>query len=152
MPKVPILSVMLAPMLAEEVLFYKAMASQVFPLEDFVTDLMRRKLLRRTHRQKNILSLKDLEQIELRALLRLSRAQGSKHFDYVLVNHEGGDNEYWSSFYYPVGDPLKVLNAFADLLHGKPTPWAEKWEKGPRALESGPGGSPCKTVPSAAPR
>jgi guanylate kinase len=36
-------------------------------LIDFVTDVMRRKLLRRTQRQKGILSLQDLENIERRA-------------------------------------------------------------------------------------
>ena len=52
------------------------------------------------------------------------------YFDYVLVNHEGGDNEYWNSFYYPVGDPLRCLRAFAKLLKGKKPNWAEKWEEG----------------------
>jgi guanylate kinase len=129
MPQVPILSIIMVPISQEEILFYKSMASQVFPLEDFVTDLMRRKLLRRTLKQKNILSLKDLEQIELRAHFAYPELKEAHHFDYVLVNHEGGDAEYWSSFYYPVGDPLKCLNAFADLLRGKQPAWAEKWDK-----------------------
>jgi guanylate kinase len=48
-------------------------------LSDFLTDVMRRKLLRRTQRQKGILSLKDLENIELR-LERLCRTQRSVAF------------------------------------------------------------------------
>jgi guanylate kinase len=129
MPKVPILSILMVPLSREEILFYKSIAGQIFPLEDFVTDLMRRKLLRRTRKQKNNLSLKDLEEIELRARNAYGELKEAHHFDYVLVNHEGGDSEYWSSFYYPVGDPLKVLNAFAELLRGQQPAWAEKWEK-----------------------
>ena len=47
-------------------------------------------------------------------------------FDYVLVNHVGGDSEFWNNFYYPVGDPLRVLHAFVALLEGRVTAEAEK--------------------------
>ena len=105
------------------------MQNQVFPLEDFVTDLMRRKLLRRARRQKNNLGLHDLEEVETHDATPTTRCAKRHHYDYVLVNHEGGDAEYWSSFYYPVGDPLRCMRAFAALLAGKEPEWAEKWEK-----------------------
>lgn len=128
-PKAPMLRVMMAPLSRDEILFYKTLQDQVFPLEDFVTDLMRRKLLRRARRQKNNLGLHDLEEVETRARNAYHELQEAHHYDYVLVNHEGGDAEYWSSFYYPVGDPLRCMRAFAALLAGKEPTWAERWEK-----------------------
>lgn len=130
LPKVPIISILLSPLSREEILFYKKRMDRIFPLEGFVADLMRRKLLRRTRRQKNILSTKDLEDVEVRAKSAYGELREAHHFDYVLVNHEGGDNEYWNSFYYPVGDPLRCLRAFAKLLKGRKSNWAEKWEEG----------------------
>ena len=59
------LSMFLAPLSKEEILYLKD-PSRGVDLEKFVTDVMRRKLLRRTQRQKTILSLKDLEEIERR--------------------------------------------------------------------------------------
>jgi guanylate kinase len=60
--RVGVLSVFLAPLSREEIL-HRQSAEQHVVLADFVTDVMRRKLLRRTQRQKGILSLKDLENI-----------------------------------------------------------------------------------------
>ena len=130
LPKVPIVSVMMVPLSREEILFFKKRKDRIFPLDGFVADLMRRKLLRRTRKQKNILSLKDLEDVEVRAQAAYNELREAHHFDYVLVNHEGGEAEYWNSFYYPVGDPLRCLRTFGKLLKGKKARWAEKWEPG----------------------
>ena len=76
------LSVFLAPLSKEEILFLKDPARNI-SLPDLVTDVMRRKLLRRTRRQKGELSLRDLENIERRAgsafreLRRPSTSSGS---------------------------------------------------------------------------
>jgi guanylate kinase len=129
-PKVPTFTIIMSPLSREEILFYKEECVRSFSLEEFVTDLMRRKLLRRTRRQKNILSLRDLEEVEVRARSAYAELKQAHLFDYVFINHEGGDNEYWNSFYYPVGDPLRVLNCFVDLLEGRPPACAEKWEPG----------------------
>ena len=95
-----------------------------------MTDLMRCKLLRRTQRQKSILSLKDLENIERRASSAYTELKEAWHFDYVIPNHDGEDSENWDAFYYPVGDARKTLLTFANVVGGKVSPAVEKWEKG----------------------
>jgi guanylate kinase len=52
------------------------------------------------------------------------------HFDYLIANHDGEDSVNWDAFYYPVGDARKTLLTFADLVSGKVSPIAEKWEEG----------------------
>ena len=61
----------LSPTVSEKLALYGSSAltgveppERNLSLSDFLTDVMRRKLLRRTQRQKGILSLKDLENIE----------------------------------------------------------------------------------------
>jgi guanylate kinase len=122
--KVNVLSVFLSPLAREEILFLK---SRDVPLTDFLTDVMRRKLLRRTQRQKGILSLKDLENIERRASSAYTELKDAWRFDYVIPNHDGEDSENWDAFYYPVSDARKALLAFADLVDGKASTIAEKW-------------------------
>ena len=80
---------------------------------------MRRKLLRRTQRQKGILSLKDLENIETRAGSAYRELQTAPAFPYIIPNHDGEDSEHWDAFYYPIGDARKALHAFAALLAGE---------------------------------
>jgi len=127
--KASLLSIFLAPLSREEILFLQS-PGQNLSLWDFLTDVMRRKLLRRTQRQKSILSLKDLENIERRASSAYTELKEAWHFDYIIPNHDGEDSENWDAFYYPVGDARKTLLAFADLLSGKVAPLAEKWEEG----------------------
>ena len=125
--KVSLLSVFLAPLSREEILFLGSPDRNV-SLPDFVTDVMRRKLLRRTQRQKGILSLKDLENIERRASSAYTELKDAWRFDYVISNHDGEDSENWDAFYYPVGDAGKTLNIFAELIAGRTPTGAEKWE------------------------
>jgi len=127
--KVKILSIFLAPLSKEEILFLRSQERSL-SLADFLTDVMRRKLLRRTQRQKNILSLKDLENIERRATSAYTELKEAWNFEYIIPNHDGEDSENWDAFYYPVGDARKALLAFADLVDGKATPLAEKWDEG----------------------
>jgi len=126
---VPKLSVFLSPLSKDEILFLMDPAKRV-SLPDFVTDVMRRKLLRRTQRQKRILSLKDLENIERRAQSAYQEMQLAWHFDYVIPDHDGEDSENWDAFYYPIGDARKALLAFAAILSGQETEYAEKWHQG----------------------
>jgi guanylate kinase len=124
--KVPVLSIFLAPLSQEEILFLQSREHSL-SLADFLTDVMRRKLLRRTQRQKNILSLKDLENIERRAMSAYTELKEAWSFEYVIPNHDGEDSENWDAFYYPVGDARKALLTFADLIEGKISPLVEKW-------------------------
>ena len=123
------LSVYLSPLSEEDILYLRAPERPV-SLPDLVTDVMRRKLLRRTRRQKMELSLKDLENIEKRASSAYSELQEAWHFEYVISNHDGEDSENWDAFYYPLGDARKALIAFAELLQGGCPPGLEKWEEG----------------------
>lgn len=123
-----VLSIFLSPLSHEEIVFLQTLEREV-RLEDFLTDVMRRKLLRRTQRQKNILSLKDLENIERRAVSAYTELKEACHFEYVIPNHDGEDSDNWDAFYYPVGDARKTLLAFAELLAGKVSPFVEKWSE-----------------------
>lgn len=120
------LSVFLAPLSKEEILFLKAPSCNL-AMADFVTDVMRRKLLRRTRRQKGELSLKDLENIERRAGSAFGELQEAVHFEWVIPNHDGEDSDNWDAFYYPLGDARRALLAFVDLLEGRIPSCAEKW-------------------------
>jgi guanylate kinase len=123
-----LLSVFLAPISREEILFLRAPERSV-SLNEFATDVMRRKLLRRTQRQKGILSLKDLENIERRASSAYAELKEACLFDHVISNHDGEDSENWDAFYYPIGDARKTLITFADLVTKGTSAGAEKWEK-----------------------
>lgn len=122
--RIPQLSVFLSPLAREEILFLKASGVS---LPEFISDVMRRKLLRRTQKQKGILSLKDLENIESRAKSAFSEMQLAHRFDYVLPNHDGEDSENWEQFYYPLGDARRTLQSFASILQGEAPHYAEKW-------------------------
>ena len=122
---IPRLSVFLSPLSREEIIFLRG---QGVNLRDFITDVMRRKLLRRTKRQKGLLSLKDLANIEARAESAYSELQLAWQFDYVIPNHDGEDSEHWDQFYYPVGDARRTLLSFVAILRGEQPPGVEKWE------------------------
>jgi guanylate kinase len=124
--KVECLSVFLSPLSQEEVTYLTAPERGV-SLPDFLTDVMRRKLLRRTTKQKGILSLKDLENIEIRARSAYQELKQGWRFDAVIPNHDGEDSENWDAFYYPVGDARKALLSFAALLENQTSRHTEKW-------------------------
>ncbi len=125
---IPTLSVFVSPLSAEEIRFFAAPERHV-SLPGLLTDIMRRKLLRRTRRQKGELSLPDLENIERRAQSAFEEIRMARHFDYVIPNHDGEDSENWQAFKYPVGDARKSVESFAALLQGKPAHCAEKWDE-----------------------
>ncbi|MGA8213485.1 MAG: hypothetical protein WB799_07810 [Candidatus Sulfotelmatobacter sp.] len=122
------LSIFLSPLSNEEIVYLRAPERKV-SLHDFLTDVMRRKLLRRTRSQKGDLSSKDLEDIETRASSAYRELQGAWQFQYVIPNHDGEDSDNWEAFYYPIGDARKTLDAFAGLLKGFVPPSVENWEE-----------------------
>jgi guanylate kinase len=126
--EIPTLRVFLSPLSQDEILFLKD-PQQRTNLEKLLTDIMRRKLLRRTKRQKINLSLKDLENIENRVASAIVELREGWKFDFVIPNHDGEDSEHWDAFYYPIGDARKALLAFATLLQGETLSGVEKWEK-----------------------
>ncbi|MBW2407604.1 MAG: hypothetical protein JRF17_09565, partial [Deltaproteobacteria bacterium] len=126
--EIPTLKLFLSPLSQEEIVFLKD-PQQRTDLEKLLPDIMRRKLLRRTKRQKINLSLKDLENIEQRVASAIVELREAWKFDYVIPTHDGEDSEHWDAFYYPIGDARKALLAFAALLRGETPPGVERWEK-----------------------
>ncbi|WP_372950841.1 hypothetical protein [Mariniphaga sp.] len=122
------LSVFMSPVSKEEIRYLKS-AHPAVSLPELITDVQRRKLLRRTRKQKGELSLKDLENIEKRAGSAFRELQDAYHFQYVIPNHDGEDSENWDAFYYPLGDARKSLLTFAALLKEENTDYTEKWEE-----------------------
>ncbi len=126
MAEVDIQRVFLAPLCRAEIIWLREQGANV---REMLVDVMRRKLLRRTQKQKGILSLKDLENIEKRCNSAPMELDLAWQFDWVIPNHDGEDSDNWNAFYYPIGDALQAVEAFAALLRGEPAPYAEKWEK-----------------------
>jgi len=122
------LSVFISPLSREEIIFLTGEKQSDLP--GMVTDIMRKKLLRRTRKQKQELSIKDLENIEKRAGSAYVELQMTHFFDYVIPNYDGEDSENWDAFYYPVGSARKALLAFAGLLSGQKTDIIEQWNEG----------------------
>ncbi len=120
-------TVFLSPLSRKEIQFFKQPDKRV-SLQALLTDMMRRKLLRRTQRQKGILSAPDLDNIEIRCGSAYREMQEAHHFDFVIPNHDGEDSEHWDAFYYPIGEARQTLEAFASILRGETPTVAEKWE------------------------
>ena len=121
------LSLFLSPLSREEILFLRDHAQVSLP--DVVADVMRRKLVRRAHRQKTHLSLKDLEEIERRAGSAYRELKEAHHFEYVIPNHDGEDSDHWEAFYYPLGEARRAFLAVAALLRGEDPKGVERWEE-----------------------
>jgi len=121
------LSIFMAPVTRDEIIYLKNIKPAV-SLPDIITDIMRRKLLRRTRRQKGELSLSDIENIERRAKSAFRELQDASHFQYVIPNHDGEDSENWDAFYYPFGDARRALLTFVSLLEEGKSANAEQWE------------------------
>jgi guanylate kinase len=123
---VPRLSMFVAPLTRAEISY---LASQpAVSLPDLVADVMRRKLLRRTSRQKGVLSLPDLENIERRCGSAHGELRLAHLFDHVIPNHDGEDSEHWDAFHFPLGDARRALLAVAALLEGRTPEGTERWE------------------------
>ncbi|HEU4386032.1 MAG TPA: hypothetical protein VFR85_21285 [Anaeromyxobacteraceae bacterium] len=122
------LGIFVSPLSREEVLFLRGEPQVSLP--DLLTDVMRRKLLRRMRRQKGEPSLKDLEEVERRARSAHAELMEAWHFDHVIPNHDGEDSDDWDAFYYPLGDARRTLLALAGLLRGEAPAGVERWDAG----------------------
>jgi guanylate kinase len=121
------LSIFLSPLSKEEIVYLQDPARQV-SLPELVTDVMRRKLLRRTRRHKGELSLADLENIETRARSAYAELTEAWHFQHVIPNHDGEDSDNWDAFYYPIGDARRSLQTVVALLEGVMAHGVETWD------------------------
>ena len=137
--KIACLSVFLSPLSRAEIEDIRGRRDINF--EMMLTDIMRRKLLRRTQKQKGILSLADLENIELRAGSAYKEMKEAWRYDFVIPNHDGEDSENWDAFGYPIGDARAALLCFAEILSA--VGFADV-ETSPAALRrGGSGGNPA---------
>ena len=99
-------------------------------LMKFMTELMRKKLLRRTKKQKVEMSLNDLNDIEKRAGSAYEEMSHAWQYDYVIPNHDGEDSDNWEQFYFPIGDALKTCEALKCIIDANSdVTGAEKWDK-----------------------
>ncbi len=117
-------SVFISPLSVDEIQYFKTLKVD---LEKLVTDIMRRKLLRRTRRQKTELALSDLENIEIRAKSAFAELRHAGHFDFVIPNYDGEDSENWDAFYYPIGNARKTLLTFTEIVRGNQPTFADRW-------------------------
>jgi guanylate kinase len=120
------LSIFLSPLSKDEIAYLTA-PERGLALPEFVTDVMRRKLLRRVRHQKGEPSLLDLEDIETRASSAHAEMKEAWHFDHVIPNHDGEDSDNWEAFYYPIGDARKAVDSVAAIIEGAAPSVAEKW-------------------------
>ena len=124
----PKLSVFLSPLSKEELRYFLEPGRNI-RLPDFITEVMRRKQLRRKTLQKVELSMRDLDDIETRASSTYREMKMAWQFDYVIPNHDGEDSDNWELFYHPLGDARKTMLNFVALLEGGKALGVEKWEK-----------------------
>jgi guanylate kinase len=124
----PKLSVFLSPLSKAEIKYFLKPNITV-RLPDFITEVMRRKQLRRKTHQKIELSMRDLDDIEIRASSAYREMKMAWQFDHILPNHDGEDSDNWELFYYPIGDARETMLRFVALLNGKQPSGVEKWEK-----------------------
>jgi guanylate kinase len=61
-------------------------------------------------------SLKDLENIEVRAGSAYKEMKEAWRFDFVIPNHDDEDSDNWNASYYPIGDARNALTCFAEIL------------------------------------
>lgn len=123
----PRLSVFLSPLSLEEIRYLQAQGAD---LRQVVAEIMRRKLLYRTRKQKAELGEDDLRDVEARCGAAFAELQYAPLFDAVLPNHDGESSSNWNVCGYTLGDALRCLEGFAALLSGQQPRGAEKWPEG----------------------
>ena len=119
-------SIFLSPLSKDEILCLRNEAG--VPVRWVVTELMRRKLIRRARRQKGKLSPDDRQDIDRRAARAYDEMRMAHRFDHVLVNHDGEDSDHWETFPCPLGDARRTLGAVALLLAGTIPDAIEHWD------------------------
>lgn len=117
-------TVFLSPLSVEDVEY---LTHKYNDLKAVVADVMRRKLLRRTTRQKGVLSLKDFEDVEKRCSTAYKEMQSASKYTYVIANHDGEDSDNWEQFPCPLGDALRSVMTFAEIVQGRAPSNCEQW-------------------------
>ncbi|MEZ4436732.1 MAG: hypothetical protein R3F65_30400 [bacterium] len=92
-----------------------------------VTELMRRRLLRRAATQHAILGLPELEDIETRAASAPDALREAHRFSAVIPCHDGEDSDHWSLLPVTLGDARRAVRALAAVIEGEDHPALERW-------------------------
>lgn len=122
----PTLSIFISPVRRDEL---KAMErSDRIDAEATVTEVMRRKLLRRARQLKGELSRRDLDEVETRAGRVYHELGFAPRFEHVIANHDGEDSENWDTFPLVLGDARRTLRAVVGLLEGDEPRGVEAWD------------------------
>lgn len=120
-----LLSVFVSPVSARELIALREVHGEA--AAEAVADIMRRKLRRRTLRQKGSLDAEDERDIQARCRSAWTELGYAPQFDWVLPNHDGEDSENWDAFGVLLGDARRSTLALAALLRGEPSDVAERW-------------------------
>ncbi|MFW5751203.1 MAG: hypothetical protein ACOCZK_06100 [Planctomycetota bacterium] len=96
-------------------------------LRKLVCEMMRRKLLRRTRKQKGELALGDLQDIEARCTSAFGELEQAHRFGHVIPCQDGEDSDNWEVFHHPIGAARRAMETFAALVRGQQTADAERW-------------------------
>ncbi len=124
--QVPEDSLFISPLSRRELDFLKAEGADI---ESVVTEVMRQKLVKRTRRQRGVLSEADLEEIERRAGSAYAELKMAHCFDYVVPNHDGEDSLNWEHYPVPLGDAGNLLFCVAAFLQGHQSSLVEEWSE-----------------------
>lgn len=122
---VPKISCFMSPLTLDEIMYLQAQPD--LDLADIVSEIMREKLIRRTTRQKGLLTDQDYVDIDARCKAAYPELEYAPQFEWVLPNHDGEDSDNWELVGYPLGDARRCLQDFAAILQGLPPKWAERW-------------------------
>lgn len=121
---VEVIDVFLSPLTLEEI---HALQDTGTDLDTQLTELMRRRLLRRTTSQHATLGLPELEDIETRAASTLDALTAAPRFSHVIPCHDGEDSDHWTLLPITLGDARRAVRALAALLRGESHDAIEHW-------------------------
>lgn len=121
---VDVVDVFLSPLALAEV---RALRDADGDLEADLTELMRRRLLRRTAGKHALLGLPALEDIEVRAKSAIDSLREAHRFSHVIPCHDGEDSDHWTVMARTIGDARRAVHALAGLLRGERPDAVERW-------------------------
>lgn len=121
------LTIFLAPLSRGDIL---ALRNAAVDLPALVTEIQHRKLTHRVTKQKGLLSLKDIEDVNQRACKAYEEMKDAWRYDHVIPLYDGEGHEHWDPP-HPIGSAHQALLALAALLEQRDPPvgTVERWER-----------------------
>ncbi len=121
------LTIFLSPLSKAEI---ADLREQGVDLCGLITQIMKRRLLRRTQKQKQYLGLDDLETVRIRSMTAYDDMRQAHCFDWIVPSPDGEDSENWDQYGVPVLGARVTYRTVAALIAGEDAPHAETWEEG----------------------